>query len=244
MKKNIILIFIALSTAFFAGCGDNSEVIETLDGNKITVNSFDDTYNVAIDAMSRVQNIEKENLLEFIQKDIAEVPEQMRALNYQFQKKNFYDQYRDMMITTIAAEKDGFTKRDDIKKILKFQEMQIVSQLYVMHLVESKIKISEEEAMEECQKLRAKEPQIGSLPIDRCILFARAKLKKDKSQEILPKVLERIKEQVSIKHNDKFDLEAFLKRKVGAPATEEKKETPATGTEAPKTTETPKTPGQ
>lgn len=118
-----------------------------------------------------------------------------------------------MMITTIAAEKDGFTKRDDIKKILKFQEMQIVSQLYVMHLVESKIKISEEEAMEECQKLRSKEPQISSLPIDRCILFARAKLKKDKSQEILPKVLERIKEQVAIKHNDKFDLDAFLKKK-------------------------------
>ncbi|EMO54525.1 lipoprotein LipL31 [Leptospira noguchii] len=239
MKKNIILIFIL--TAFFAGCGDNSEVIETLDGNKITVNSFEDTYNVAIDAMSRVQNIEKENLLEFISKDIAEVPEQMKALNYQFQKKNFYDQYRDMMITTIAAEKDGFTKRDDIKKILKFQEMQIVSQLYVMHLVESKIKISEEEAMEECQKLRSKEPQISSLPIDRCILFARAKLKKDKSQEILPKVLERIKEQVAIKHNDKFDLDAFLKKKVGAEA-DKKESSSATGT-APKT-ETPKTTGQ
>lgn len=214
-------------------------MIETLDGNKITVNGFEDTYNVAVDAMSRVQNIEKENLLEFISKDISEVPEQMRALNYQFQKKNFYDQYRDMMITTIAAEKDGFTKRDDIKKILKFQEMQIVSQLYVMHLVESKIKISEEEAMEECQKLRAKEPQIGSLPIDRCILFARAKLKKDKSQEILPKVLERIKEQVSIKHNDKFDLDAFLKKKAGGDETSKKESAPA----APKT-ETPKTTGQ
>ncbi|TGK37495.1 lipoprotein LipL31 [Leptospira gomenensis] len=241
MKKNSILIFVTLIAAFLAGCGDNSEVIETLDGNKITVNSFEDTYNVAIDAMSRVQNIEKENLLEFISKDIAEVPEQMRALNYQFQKKNFYDQYRDMMITTIAAEKDGFTKRDDIKKILKFQEMQIVSQLYVMHLVESKIKISEEEAMEECQKLRSKEPQIGSLPIDRCILFARAKLKKDKSQEILPKVLERIKEQVSIKHNDKFDLDAFLKKKSGT-SSSDTKEAPASP-EAPKT-EAPKTPGQ
>ncbi len=89
MKKNSILIFVSILTAFFASCGDNSEVIETLDGNKITVNSFEDTYNVAIDAMSRVQNIEKENLLEFISKDISEVPEQMRALNYQFQKKNF-----------------------------------------------------------------------------------------------------------------------------------------------------------
>lgn len=239
MKKNSILISILIS--FFASCGDNSEVIETLDGNKITVNSFEDTYNVAVDAMSRVQNIEKENLLEFISKDISEVPEQMRALNYQFQKKNFYDQYRDMMITTIAAEKDGFTKRDDIKKILKFQEMQIVSQLYVMHLVESKIKISEEEAMEECQKLRSKEPQINSLPIDRCILFARAKLKKDKSQEILPKVLERIKEQIAIKHNDKFDLDAFLKQKVGGEA--DKKES-SSGTGAAPKTETPKTTGQ
>lgn len=119
--------------------------------------------------------------------------------------------------------------------------MQIVSQLYVMHLVESKIKISEEEAMEECQKLRSKEPQISSLPIDRCILFARAKLKKDKSQEILPKVLERIKEQVAIKHNDKFDLDAFLKKKVGSES-DKKESSSATGT-APKT-EAPKTTGQ
>jgi hypothetical protein len=121
--------------------------------------------------------------------------------------------------------------------------MQIVSQLYVMHLVESKIKISEEEAMEECQKLRAKEPQVSSLPIDRCILFARAKLKKDKSQEILPKVLERIKEQVSIKHNDKFDLEAFLKRKITPTTGTEKKEETAPTSTAPNT-EAPKTSGQ
>ncbi|XDD48917.1 lipoprotein LipL31 [Leptospira sp. WS92.C1] len=240
MKKNSILILLTLITAFFAACGDNSEVIETLDGNKITVNSFEDTYNVALDAMSRVQNIEKQNLIDLIAKDISELPEAARPLNYQFQKKNFYDQYRDMMITAIAAEKDGFTKRDDIKKILKFQEMQIVSQLYVMHLVEGKIKISEEEALEECQKLRAKVPQLAAEPIDRCILYARGQLKKEKSQEILPKVLERIKEQVSIKHNDKFDLEAFLKKKVTGT---EKKEGTQPTTEAPKT-EAPKTSGQ
>ncbi|EMN38199.1 hypothetical protein LEP1GSC085_2364 [Leptospira interrogans str. L0996] len=53
MKKTVFS-FLSILTAFFASCGDNSEVIETLDGNKITVNSFEDTYNVAIDAMSRV----------------------------------------------------------------------------------------------------------------------------------------------------------------------------------------------
>ena len=50
-----------------------------------------------------------------------------------------------------------------------------------------------------------------SVTLDRCLQIGRGVLKQEESQKILPKVLERVKEGISIKHNDKFDLEQYLK---------------------------------
>jgi predicted nucleotidyltransferase len=209
MKIRIIVtILLTLSTLF--NCGDDSALIESLNGEKITVKRFETAYETAIETISRMQNIEKKNLLEFIAKDIDEVPEQFQALNYQFQKKNFYENYRQMLMTKLAAEKNGFTSRPDIKEILDQVTMQTITQLYIQEQVEKRIKITEEDAKEECEKLRAKNVQLASMPIDKCIMFAKGNLKRIRSQEVLPKVMERIKEGVSIKHNEKFDLDAYL----------------------------------
>lgn len=206
MKKLIILFIPLLSFA----CGDGTEMIESLNGEKITVGRFESAYEASIETMSRMQNIEKKNLLEFISKDIDEVPEQFQSLNYQFQKKNFYENYRNMLMIKLAADKAGFTSRQDIKDILAQVEMQTVSQLYVQEQVEKKIKISDEEAKAECERLRGQNAQLISMPIDKCMMLGRGNLKRARSQEVLPKVMERIKEGVSIKHNDKFDLDAYL----------------------------------
>jgi hypothetical protein len=207
MKKYITILLIG----FLWNCGDDSPHIESLNGEKITVKRFESAYEAAIETMSRMQNIEKKNLLEFISKDIDEVPEQFQSLNYQFQKKNFYENYRNMLMVKLAADKSGFTSRQDIKEILDQVTMQTVSQLYVQEQVEKKITISDEEAKEECERLRGQNSQLAAMPIDKCMMLGRGNLKRVRSQEVLPKVMERIKEGVSIKHNEKFDLDAYLK---------------------------------
>lgn len=207
MARNLIII-ITLFLIF--QCKNKSEIIETLNGEEITVERFEKAYEASLETISRLQNIEKKNLLEFLAKDIDEVPEQFKGLNYQFQKKNFYDNYRNMLMIKLAAEKSGFINRQDIKDILEIMELQAISQLYVQEQVEKKIKISDEEAREECERIRKKNPQIASMPIDRCIMLGRSNLKRLQSQEVLPKVMERIKEEIVIKHNEKFDLDAYL----------------------------------
>ena len=149
-------------------------------------------------------------MLEFISKDIGELPEQMQGLNYQFQKKNFYENYRQMLMIEIAATKDGFTKRKDIQDILELNKLQTLTTLYINEMVNKKIKITDKEVEEECQKIRIEQKQIASLPVDRCLELARGKLKREKAQRIYPKVLERIKEKILVKHNENFDLDAFL----------------------------------
>ena len=208
MKKYLVIL---VSLFIFTAC-ENSPVIETINGDKITVKKFEESYNTAIESMSRMQNIEKKNLIEFIAKDINEVPEQFKGLNYQFKKKNFYENYKQMLITKSVADKDGFSKRPDIQAILKQIELQTITTLYIQEQVEKKIQITDEEAMGECERLRRENPGLANLTLDRCMLVGRGSLKEQKSKEVLPIVLERIKEGATIKHNEKFDLDAYLNK--------------------------------
>lgn len=242
MKK---LIYILLFFGLFLFCNkqqeqkqqpqaidDGSPWIETIDNYKITTKSFSTAYETALESMSRMQSIEKKNLLEFIEKDINEVPDRFKSLNFQFQKKNFYDNYRQMLIIKSVADKKGFTTREDIKEILKQVEMQTLSTLYIQEEVEKRIKISDDQAMAECIRLRQTSKEVAALPMDRCLLVGRGNLKQAESEKILPKIMERIKEEVAIKHNDKFDFDQYVKN-------ETQKTTPSNQT--PPSTDTSKT---
>ena len=201
-----------LALLSFAGCDDdNSSVIETLDGEKLTVKRFETTYETAIESMSRMQNVEKENVIKIISSDIEELDEQLRGINYQFQPKNFYENYRNMVMIKTAADKSGFSTRADIKNIIKYLEMQTISQLYITEQVEKKIKITDEDANNKCKELREKEKRMQNVTLDRCVQIGRGVLKQQESEKILPKVIERVKEGIAIKHNEKFDLEQYLK---------------------------------
>jgi hypothetical protein len=213
MKYKLILInLLILCLISFAGCeDDSSSVIETLDGEKITVKKFETSYETAIESMSRMQNIEKENLIKIVASDIEELDEQLKQVNYRFQPKNFYDEYRNTYMIKTAADKSGFSTRADIKNIVKYLEMQTISQLYIQEQVEKKIKISDEDASAKCKELREKEAQMKSVTLDKCLQFGRGFLKQEQSRKILPDVLQRVKEEISVKHNDKFDLDQYLK---------------------------------
>ena len=154
---------------------------------------------------------QSKNLIKIVSTDIDELDEQLKAVNFQFQPKNFYDNYRNMYMIKAAADKSGFSTRADIKNIVKYLEMQTVSQLYIQEQVEKKIKITDEDVTTKCRDLREKDPRMKSVTLDRCLQIGRGVLKQEETQKILPKVLERVKEGISIKHNDKFDLEQYLK---------------------------------
>ncbi|MCZ8343015.1 MAG: lipoprotein LipL31 [Leptospira sp.] len=209
MTQKTIPFFLLVFT-FIVSCSDSSPVIETLEGHKITVKEFETAYDTALDSISRLQNIEKKTLLEFVEKDISEVPAQFQDLNFQLQKKNFYQTYRQMIMTKIVAEKSGYTSRSDVAEVLRQVEMQTIAQMYVSEQVEKKVQISDEQAKAECERMRGANRDIAALTIDKCLAYAKANIKQIQTRELLPQVVERIKEEVTIKRNDKFDLDAYL----------------------------------
>jgi len=212
--KNKFFLLISLF-AFFLNLNsckeDNSQLIESIGSEKITTNVIKQAFETEIEYFSRVQNLEKKNLLEIINKDVEELDEQLKPIQQKFQKKNFYDNFRNAVIVRSAAEKTGFTSRPEIKDILKYIEGQTIAQLYIQEEIEKKIKISDEDAQNECSRLRGTDKRFASLPLDKCILIARGYLKSNQSNAEFQRVMERIKERVEIKHNDKFDLDQYLK---------------------------------
>jgi hypothetical protein len=211
----MIRFLILVSFLFFTQCkdfsfGSSSPVIETIGGRKITVKSFEDTYNVALESFAKSQGVEKSVLVDYLKKDPSEVPEQLKQVIAQFNKKNFYENYRQLIINTIALEKTNFHERDDVKSMSEYLRMQTISQLYIMEQIEKKIKISDQEIEDECKYLRSQSREIAALPVDRCQSMAKSRIKNNKFQENFPKVIERIKEEVNIKHNDDFNLDNYL----------------------------------
>lgn len=138
-----------------------------------------------------------------------------------------------MMVVKAAADKSGFSKRSDIKEILKFQEMQLIYGMYIAEQIESRIKITEQELNQGCQELRAKYKQAESLTLEQCYDAARAQIKGRKSEEVYKSVLDRIKETVAIKHNDKFDLEKYLDKEFSFPELSKEEAPKAEETKAP-----------
>ncbi len=208
--KNLLIILFAIS---LYNCDDNSPVIETLDGDKLTVKKFEQAYETAIESMSRMQNVEKENLIKIISKERSEISDDDQIglqLYEQFQKKNFYETYRNALMVKKAADKSGFTSRADIKSIIAFAEMQTVNQLYITEQVEKKIQISEDDIKTKVEDLR-KDAKFRNEPLDKLTQYARGYLKAQASRELLPKIYERVKEGISIKHNEKFELDQYFK---------------------------------
>ncbi|MCX7998472.1 MAG: lipoprotein LipL31, partial [Leptospiraceae bacterium] len=147
-----------------------------------------------------------------INKDPKELPKEMQSIHYQFQKANFYENYyRDMLITAKAAEKSGFTNRPEVKRMLEFMKLQYISQIYLMEEFEKRFKVTDEEVKAECEELRKKNMQLASRPISDCLNYARASLKLKYMSENQAKIRERIKEGISVKRNENFDLEEYLK---------------------------------
>jgi hypothetical protein len=223
-KRLFTLISFLFLVAVFSCNRDESTVIETIDGDKITVNRFERDYEIALETFSRQYNIEKKTLIEdILAKDIKDLPQEIQQIHYQLDKKNFYENsYRDFLIVAKAADKSGFTNRSDIKNILEFMRIQTISQLYILEELEKRVKVSDEEVKEECERLRKKSPEAAAKPLSDCLKYARGQLKLNYFNQNKDKVKDRIKEMVSIKRNETFDLEEFLKNQKSKETTNQK----------------------
>ncbi|MDX1959704.1 MAG: lipoprotein LipL31 [Leptospiraceae bacterium] len=188
---------------------DNNTIIEKINNEEITINKFERILNTALKVLSSTQNIEMNSILEILSTNQDDLDENLKPIHYQFQKKAFYESYKNILTTYDLAEKSGFTDRADIKEMMNYLHLQTISQLYITEEVNKKAKVSSEEAKSECSRLRKEDPRFKELSDQNCVKVGRAYIKENKTKEVLPIVLEKIKSQSKFKKNEKFDMEKY-----------------------------------
>ncbi|MCB1304485.1 MAG: hypothetical protein KDK37_09415 [Leptospiraceae bacterium] len=216
MKRLVITGLAVAMILSFSACKDGEE-IERIGNHTITTKEFENYYDAFIEKTARMANAEKKTLVNFVcnpDQVPADRPELM-ALVAQLDPKNSYERYRDMRIVEQMAIEDGFTERPMVKQIMEQVRLEVLSQLYVMDKLENRIKITEQQKEARCQEIRERfGARAASMTLDKCLEYAEATLKQDIMRQEYQKIQDDIKEQVTVKKNENFDRDAFLKNDI------------------------------
>lgn len=220
--KKITPVFIALALMLpFTSCngGDNSEWVYNIEGKKITINQIEQAYDGQLFMLQQQlnatgQNISIDDIKNWIEKPETAPDPRMAAVLAQYSKKNFVQQYLNTFLLNLAAEKEGFNKKDSVQQNLEFLKKYFVASMYMMHKAKpGEITITDAEALAEWEKIRQTNPRAQAIPIEQGLEYAKSQMRSQKMMQKQAQVGEDIKNEYKIKKNTDFDLDAYLGEK-------------------------------
>lgn len=206
----LILLFVG------AACKDKGRVIETIGKDTVTTEKFETYYSAYIEKASRFANADKETLYKLMCNPQMIPPDPTsQDLIAGLLPENNYEKYRELKIMEQAALAEGFQDRPVIKAILEQVYLEALAQLYFHEKMQGRIKISETDKEAKCKMLREKKPEImAGRTLDECLKMGEQAMRMEILQSELPKVRGDIKESVTIKKNNDFDRENYLKKEL------------------------------
>jgi len=218
--NRIICIMLISSFLLSIGwyCFKKGEVIEDIGNFSITTHDFEDYYNTTLEMTTRLVNVDKKSIAEFIcEPDNPSHPGQAQELVKRMIPENSYSKYRDLHMVAEVAKLDGFTDRVIVKKIVELNRLEVIAQLYIQEKMEKYLKFDLKQKETKCEELRKRYPRrMGHVPYDKCIKYAESLLKVEILKRKQPVLITEIKERVTVKKNNKFDKDNYLKKNVKA----------------------------
>jgi len=193
--------------------GDKSPWLWNVDGKKYTLNDFEDAYENYITLMAQQLQMTPDQMKSMIKNpEKSGLPEENMEMLKKLSKYNFPDQYKQMFLLNIDAEKAGFTKKKDIESRLRFIEQFYVAQLYLAE--KSKVDdqgISDEEALKAWEQIRSINPQARGIPLDKGLAVTKQRLAMKRAFDKQQEVIKDLFEVYPIQSNPDFKLRDYLK---------------------------------
>lgn len=208
----------AAALILMLGACKDGETIEDIGKYTITTADFEAHYQAHVESQAYIQNAEKSTFAHYMCHP-ERAPDNMflRGLLRSLEPKVLYDSYREARIVEQAARQENFQDDPLVQRMMEQAQLQILTRLYIMKKLEKRIKVSDEEANAKCVELRKKAPeQFGSLTLEECKKVGFGFIREERMQGEYQKVLDEIKESVTIKKNQKFDRDDFLGNKIEA----------------------------
>ena len=237
MKKMKFAIAVVMALLIAVACkGDRSEWLWKIEGRTTTLADLDSAYSgFAVMIKGQMQQnlgyISDEKLKEMMDNPDSAPNPQLADVFKRFGKDAFADQYKDMILLNMDAQKEGFAKRADVKAKLEFLQKYYLAELYLFDQLKlGDLKISDAEAFVEWEKIKKQDPRYKTVPVDQGIEMVKSRMVMLTAVEKQKTVLKNITQKYRIENNKDFDIAAHVKKqreefakKKDAPATEQPK---------------------
>ncbi|MCS6971891.1 MAG: hypothetical protein N2Z22_06995 [Turneriella sp.] len=215
-----IVLYMALLLLAFACGSDQSPWLWKIEGKAITLKQLEDAYGgFAVLMKEQLQQrlgrvIPDQEFLELLEDPERSGNPQMAEILKTFGKDAFAEQYKDMLVLNMEAQKEGFTRRPDIKAKLEFLQKYFIANMYLFDQLKLQdIKVSDKEAFDAWEKAKREDPRLRTIPADQGLEMAKGRLVMAAAMEKQRTLLKDLMQKYRIETNKDFDIAEYVKKR-------------------------------
>ncbi len=218
--KKIRIFAVLLAAALIAGTcgGDKSPWLWKIEGKSVTLKQLEEAYSgFGVLMKEQLQQRMGRFIPEEEFKQLLEDPDksgnpQLAEMFKSFGKDLFADQYQDMLILNMEAQKDGFAKRPEIKAKLEFLQKYFLANMYLFDSLKLEdIKISDAEAFAAWEKAKKEDKRLATIPIDQGLEMIKGRMVMAGAMEKQRTIMKNAKQKYRIDTNKDFEIAKHVK---------------------------------
>jgi hypothetical protein len=219
MKKYRKPMVVLLLAALTVTCGgDKSPWLWKIEGKSVSLRQLEEAYSgFGVLVKEQLQQRMGRYIPDEEFKQLLEDPDrsgnpQLAEMFKSFGKDLFAEQYKDMLILNMEAQKDGFAKRPDVKAKLDFLQKYFLANMYLFDLLKLQdIKISDSEAYAAWEKAKREDARLRTVPVDQGLEMVKGRMVMAAAMEKQRSLMKMATEKYRIETNKDFDIAEYVK---------------------------------
>lgn len=220
MKKKKFYLALAVSALIAVACrSDKSPWIWKIEGKSTTLKQLDEAYSgFGVLMKDQLQQrmgrfIPEEEFHQLLEDPDRSGNPQLAEMFKSLGKDLFAEQYKDMLVLNIEAQKDGFAKRPDVKAKLAFLEKYFLANMYLFDQLKLQdIKISDAEAYAAWQDAKSKDARLRTVPVDQGLEMIKGQMVMKAAMEKQQTLMKQATQKYRIETNKEFDIKEHVKK--------------------------------
>lgn len=210
---------VLLLAAITVTCGgDKSQWLWKIEGKSVSLRQLEEAYSgFGVLMKEQLQQrmgrfIPEEEFRQLLEDPDRSGNPQLAEMFKSFGKDLFAEQYKDMMILNMEAQKDGFAKRADVKAKLDFLQKYFLANMYLFDSLKlQEIKISDSEAYAAWEKAKREDGRLRTIPVDQGLEMVKGRMVMAAAMEKQRTLMKNATQKYRIENNKDFDIAEHVK---------------------------------
>lgn len=215
-RKPMVVLLLAAITVTCGG--DKSQWLWKIEGKSVSLRQLEEAYSgFGVLMKEQLQQrmgrfIPEEEFRQLLEDPDRSGNPQLAEMFKSFGKDLFAEQYKDMMILNMEAQKDGFAKRADVKAKLDFLQKYFLANMYLFDSLKlQEIKISDSEAYAAWEKAKREDGRLRTIPVDQGLEMVKGRMVMAAAMEKQRTLMKNATQKYRIENNKDFDIAEHVK---------------------------------